>query len=228
VVFSFACLRDQTDDHEARGGRTHIQPASLATPLSPTRPDDHLVAGGIAAPFIDRALQRGEDVALKGTGPCLLDRSVERHIRQLRRLAHVAQLRRGLHRSPAGDDVRRLNELAEVLHRGLDEFEVVPGESVGVGLDPESLTTAAMLGEDVPELQRRVLALTVEPDPDVADCRGELCLPEIADPSQQGHRLTIGLHEQALEEDVAEGVVAGQVVHRLLPEHEQAIEVACL
>src|SRR6266542_2641746 len=40
VVFSFACLRDQTDDHEARGGRTHIQPASLATPLSPTRPGE--------------------------------------------------------------------------------------------------------------------------------------------------------------------------------------------
>ena len=38
VVFSFACLRDQTDDHEARGGRGHIRPASLATPLSPTRP----------------------------------------------------------------------------------------------------------------------------------------------------------------------------------------------
>jgi hypothetical protein len=28
---SFVCLRDQTDDHEARGGRTHIRPASLAT-----------------------------------------------------------------------------------------------------------------------------------------------------------------------------------------------------
>src|SRR5262245_26310637 len=38
VVFSFACLRDQTDDHEARGGRTHIRLRGLATPLSPTRP----------------------------------------------------------------------------------------------------------------------------------------------------------------------------------------------
>ena len=35
---SFVALREQTDDHEARGGRTHIRPASLATPLSATRP----------------------------------------------------------------------------------------------------------------------------------------------------------------------------------------------
>ena len=29
---------EQTDDHEPRGGRGHIRPRGLATPLSPTRP----------------------------------------------------------------------------------------------------------------------------------------------------------------------------------------------
>ena len=35
---SFVALLEQTDDHEARGGRGHIRPRGLATPLSPTRP----------------------------------------------------------------------------------------------------------------------------------------------------------------------------------------------
>ena len=36
----------------------------------------------------------------------------------------------------------------------------------------------------------------------------------------------VGAEIEALEEDVAEGVVAGQVVHALLPEHQQAVEPA--
>jgi hypothetical protein len=38
---SFVCLREQTDDHEARDGRTHIRPAGSPTPLSATRPGVH-------------------------------------------------------------------------------------------------------------------------------------------------------------------------------------------
>jgi hypothetical protein len=35
---SFVALREQTDDHEAHGGRGHIRPRGLVTPLSATRP----------------------------------------------------------------------------------------------------------------------------------------------------------------------------------------------
>jgi hypothetical protein len=38
VVSPFVALLEQTDDHEARDGRTHIRPRGLATPRSATRP----------------------------------------------------------------------------------------------------------------------------------------------------------------------------------------------
>jgi len=38
-VASPSSILGQTDDHEARGGRTHSQPRGIPTPLSPTRPE---------------------------------------------------------------------------------------------------------------------------------------------------------------------------------------------
>src|SRR3546814_6643818 len=42
--------------------------------------------------------------------------------------------------------------------------------------------------------------------------------------ARQQHEAAVGAEIEALEEDVAEGVVAGQVVHALLAEHQQAVE----
>src|SRR6266545_183752 len=48
VVCPFVALLEQTDDHEARDGRTHIRPRGLATPRSATRPcsDESCACGG--------------------------------------------------------------------------------------------------------------------------------------------------------------------------------------
>ena len=51
-------------------------------------------------------------------------------------------------------------------------------------------------------------------------------LAHVGGAGQEGQGLAIGAHVEALEEDVAERVVPGQVVHRLLAEHEQAVEAA--
>src|SRR6266508_6273925 len=46
VVSPFVALLEQTDDHEARDGRTHIRPRGLATPRSATRPSRAGYAAG--------------------------------------------------------------------------------------------------------------------------------------------------------------------------------------
>src|SRR5712692_10152185 len=52
-------------------------------------------------------------------------------------------------------------------------------------------------------------------------------LQQIGGTGQQ-HQASIDTEIETLEEDVAECVVAGQVVHALLPEHQETIEADCL
>jgi hypothetical protein len=82
-----------------------------------------------------------------------------------------------------------------------------------------------VLLEDLLEVFGGIGAFGVVPDPDVRDHRGVLGLTHVGGAGQEGEGLAVGPHVEALEEDVAEGVVPGEVVHRLLAEHEQAVEI---
>ena len=53
-----------------------------------------------------------------------------------------------------------------------------------------------------------------------------LGLANIGGAGQEGEGLAVCAHVEALKENVAERIVPGEVVHRLLAEHEQPIEAA--
>ena len=98
-------------------------------------------------------------------------------------------------------------------------------QTIGVELDTELHAAAALLVEDVAEIVRRILAGLVDPDPNIIDHRGVPRLAHIGSPRKK-HHAAIRPHIQALEKTVAESVVAGQVVHALLAEHQQPVQAA--
>ena len=67
--------------------------------------------------------------------------------------------------------------------------------------------------------------MAVHPDADVVDHRRVPRLEQIGGAGEQ-HEAAVGAEIEALEIDVAERVVAGQPVHALLAEAEQAVEPA--
>jgi hypothetical protein len=67
----------------------------------------------------------------------------------------------------------------------------------------------------------------MRPDADVLDVGGVLRLPQVGRAGQQ-HHAAVGAQIQTLEKDVAERVVAGQVIHALLTEDQQPVEPARL
>ena len=81
--------------------------------------------------------------------------------------------------------------------------------------------------EDGAQLEGRIGIGPVDPDADVLDDRGVLGLAQVRGAGEQDEG-AIGIEIEALEEDIAEGVVAGQVEHALLTEDEQPVEAAGL
>ena len=96
---------------------------------------------------------------------------------------------------------------------------------MGVVLDAEPLAGQALLRQQRAQLLGRIAALAVDPDADVLDDRGVLRLAQIGRAGQQD-QIAVGAQHEALEEAVAEGVVAGQPVHALLLEHQKSVELA--
>src|SRR6202034_4422519 len=64
----------------------------------------------------------------------------------------------------------------------------------------------------------------VLPDSNVTDVRGALGLAKVRRTGQQGYA-RVGANIEALEETEAESVVAGQPIHALLREEQQAVEL---
>src|SRR5829696_207731 len=83
-----------------------------------------------------------------------------------------------------------------------------------------------MLFQDLLQIHGRVRVFRVVPDPDVAYYGSVFGLAHVGGAGQERHGLAIRVHVEALKENVAERVVAGQVVHRFLAEHEQTVEAA--
>jgi hypothetical protein len=160
----------------------------------------------------------------RGSRSRFLYGAVEGDVGQPGGLAHVGDLGRGLHRPQAGHEVRGLHQRAESIECGLHALEVEAGEAVSVGLDPKPFTPTPLLFEDLLEILGGIDAFGVVPEPDVRDHGGVLGLTQVGGAGQEDEGLAVRPHVEALEEDVAEGVVPGEVVHRLLAEHEQAVE----
>src|SRR5262249_59101058 len=87
----------------------------------------------------------------------------------------------------------------------------------------EAPAAAAMRFEDGVQIGRRIRVRCVDPDADVLDDRGVLRLTQIGRTSEERQR-PICAEIEALEKNVAEGVIAGQVIHALLPEHQEPIQ----
>ncbi len=94
------------------------------------------------------------------------------------------------------------------------------GEAIGIGLDAEPLAGGAEIPKHVAQLIGRAGAGLVGPDADVLDDRGVPGLPQIGGAGQE-RQPPIGSEIEALEEAEAERVVAGEVVHALLLEHQK-------
>ena len=187
------------------------------------RADDELVAGVVAAAAEHRALHRGEDVALEGAGAREPHRLVPCVVGQHRRPAGVLDLLGALHRAEPVDEGRGVGERAAPGELRLHQAPVVRLQPIGIELHPEPGAPEPQLVEQRPQIAGGVHALGVLPDADVLDVGGMPRLAEIREPREQGHAAA-GVHDQALEQAEAEGVVAGEPVHGLLLEAEQGVE----
>ncbi len=96
-------------------------------------------------------------------------------------------------------------------------------QAVALRFDAEPFAGSAETGKHVAKLIGRPRALSIGPDADVADDRGVLRLAQIGGARQQS-KPALGPEIEALEEAEAEAVIAGQVIHALLLEHQQAIK----
>ncbi len=203
-----------------------IAPAALVSAEERVGPRaDHVLVGGvIAAAAIDRAVHGSEDIALGRAGLREAARFLERCIAQLGRAADIGELGRALHEAEPAHQLGGVGERAEALERRGEPLPVARGEAVGLPLDAEPLSLAAVRRQDLAQLLRGPRVGCVHPDADVLDDRGVLCLQQVGRAGEQGQS-AIGAEIEALEIDIAEGVVAREVVHALLPEHQETIEL---
>ncbi len=98
-------------------------------------------------------------------------------------------------------------------------------QAIGVGFDPQPLAACAEAFQHVTQLQRGIGALRIGPDADILDQRGVLRLTQIGRARQQ-RQFSVGAEIEALEKAESYRIVAGQIVHALLLEHQQAVEAA--
>jgi hypothetical protein len=77
------------------------------------------------------------------------------------------------------------------------------------------------------QLARGLRVGAVDPDADVLHDRSAARLAQVGRAGQR-RRAAVGGQNKALEEDVAEAVVVREVVHALLPEHQQGVGAAVL
>ena len=99
------------------------------------------------------------------------------------------------------------------------------GQPVRVVFDAEPRPGSPRSSSMVGEVARRVGIRAVRPDADVRDVGRVPRLPQIGRAGQQ-RRAAVRADVEALEEAEAERVVAGQPIHALLREQQQAVERA--
>ena len=164
-----------------------------------------------------------QHVAVEHPGPRHLLRHHERPIREHRGPVHVLELGRRFHHPQPVHDVRGVFELAEPFQGRIDALRVPPGQPVRLVLHPELASPAAVLIEYRLQILGRIRIRRIDPHSDVLDHRGVRRDPHVRCTGEQRHR-AVGAEVETLEEHVAEGVVAAEVVHRLLAKAEQTLE----
>jgi hypothetical protein len=122
---------------------------------------------------------------------------------------------------------RGIGELADAGEGGLQLAAIRGDEAVGLELDADALASQPEIARQSEQILRRIGIAAVLPDPDIGEVRGVLRLAIIGGAGQQRHG-AVGLHDQALEEAEAEGVVAGEPEHRFLLKQEEGVEAVAL
>ena len=110
-----------------------------------------------------------------------------------------------------------------VHERGVHHLPALGVEPVGVVLDAEAPAATPVALQHDAEVLSRVRALAVTPEADVLDDGGDAGLAQVGR-ARAERELPVGAQVHALEHALAARVVAGEVVHALLPEDEQAVE----
>ena len=190
------------------------------------RADDEGIAGIVAAAGKDRALHRGEDFAFVGAGADQLQRGVERVVGERGGAADIGELGRALHaRGAPGPDRRRPRASPKV-------FSASSSARPFAAVRPCVSYSTPMRAPSRPRSFRRSRSCTagagarrVRPDDDVLDQRRVARLAQVGGARQQRER-AVAREDQALEEAVAERVVAGQPVMALRREEEQRVELS--
>ena len=149
----------------------------------------------------------------------------QRRVRELTGAPHVLELGRALDEAQQPDEVARILGAAEAVEGGVDHLASLRGQPVGVVLHAEPLAAAPVVVQHVPQIVARGRPLPVAPDPYVLDHGCDARLPEVGRARAQGQR-AVRPQIHALEHAVAAGVVAGQVVHALLPEEQEPVKAA--
>ena len=97
-------------------------------------------------------------------------------------------------------------------------------DAVAFPFNTHSLTGKIEVLQDVKQVALRVCIDAVDPNGNAVNCRCE-CSLALVWCSCQEVGCAVWSEDKALEEDISECVVACQVVHALLTEHEQGVEV---
>ncbi len=138
-------------------------------------------------------------------------------------LAHVCQFGLAFYQPQDPDEIRGVDQATKAMQRGINHFRPLPGEAIGVVLDPKALTPAAVILEQRSQVIARCRLFSVIPDADVLDYRSRMRLDTIGRARQQG-AATIYSQVHGLEHGVTTRVVAGQVIHALLSKQDETIE----
>ena len=102
---------------------------------------------------------------------------------------------------------------------------VTRGQAIGLVLHAQGFALGAPLAQDLLQILGRARLRVIDPDADVLDDRGLLRLAQVGRAGQERHG-PVPPQVEALEEDIAEGIVSRQVEEALLPEDQEAVEAA--
>ena len=113
------------------------------------------------------------------------------------------------------------DERHQAAERRVDGAAVGGGQAMGVVLDAEPPAAEPEVDEQIAEPRGGMLVTAVHPDANVVEEGSVARLAKVGRPGDQRHA-AVGAQNQALEETVAERIVAGQPIHALLGEEEHA------
>ena len=192
-----------------------------------SRADDELICRIVAACPKDRVMHGGEDLAFIDPAPQMRDRGRVRRIRKLGRTAHIGDLGRRLHGSQRRHDGRGILERGEAVEFRFEPLAVSVREALRLVFGADALARKAKLLRERLQLGGRRGILRVFPDADILDERGPARLAQIGRAGEERHA-SVELHDEALKEAEAEGVIAREPIEALLGEEEHGVEAVCL